>query len=91
LTPTEIFTKTVQHIGEYLEQDVSNLRPESELATLVPGLDSLKSFEMLLYLEDCFHVEFEETLLGRLKTLQDLIDYIAMKLESETGPASVAV
>jgi acyl carrier protein len=91
LTSNEIFTKTVQHIGEYLEHDVSNLRPESELATLVPGLDSLKSFEMLLYLEDCFNVEFEETLLSRLKVLQDLVDYIAARLESEKGSASIAV
>jgi acyl carrier protein len=92
LTPTELREKTVRHIGEYLEQDVSHLRPESQLATMVPGLDSLKSFEMMLYLEDCFQVQFDESLIPQLETLQDLVEYIATKLESATeGTASVAV
>jgi hypothetical protein len=42
---TELFRKTLQHIGEYLEQDVSYLTCASRLDTSVAGLDSIKLFE----------------------------------------------
>lgn len=51
----ELFGKTVQHIGEYLEQDVSHLTPASRLdASVRPAWTLLKLFEMPLYLEDRF-------------------------------------
>ena len=88
MTRTEIYTKVVQHIEEYLEQDLPELRPESRLATLAPGLDSLKTFEMFLYLEDCFHLSFDESLVERLLTLDDLVEHIATQLAGQAEGTS---
>ena len=72
-----LFERVVRHIGEYLEQDVSHLTPESRPATALAGLDSLKLFEMLLYLEDCFGVQFDDSVMEHMETLGQLVDYIA--------------
>lgn len=76
MEPSPLFTQVVQHIGEYLEEDVSHLRPESRVTTAVPGLDSIKLFEMTLYLEDRLGVEFDETVMENVDTMQDLVNYI---------------
>lgn len=72
-----LFERVVRHIGEYLEQDVSHLTPTSRPATALAGLDSLKLFEMLLYLEDCFGVQFDDSVMEHMETLGQLVDYIA--------------
>lgn len=72
----ECFEKVVQHIGEFLETDVSDLTPDSRLATSIEGLSSLKMAELLLYLEDCFGLEFDEAVMDKLDTMQDLVNYI---------------
>jgi acyl carrier protein len=77
----------VKHIGEYLEHDVPDLRPDSPLRSAVPGLDSLKVFEMLLYLEECFGVEFEENLLSRIQTAGDLADVIENRIAEKAQRA----
>ncbi|HYC88965.1 MAG TPA: acyl carrier protein [Thermoanaerobaculia bacterium] len=74
-----LFQDVVRYIGEYLEQDVSHLRPESRVATAIPGLDSIKLFEMTLYLEDRLGVEFDETVMEHIETMQDLVDYVATR------------
>jgi acyl carrier protein len=66
----------VQYIGEYLETDVSYLNAESRLATAVSGLDSLKLFEMMLYLEDRLGVEFDDSVMEHLETMSALLTYI---------------
>lgn len=71
--------QVLQRIGEYLETDVSHLTGDSRLATAVPGLDSMKLFEMVLYLEECFGVEFEDDVMGNLETLDDLAAYITSR------------
>jgi acyl carrier protein len=71
-----LFSRVVRHIGEYLEEDVSHLRPESRVSTAIPGLDSIKLFEMTLYLEDQLGVEFDESIMEHVDTMQDLIAYI---------------
>lgn len=72
-----LFERVVRHIGEYLETDVSHLTPSSSPATALAGLDSLKVFEMLLYLEDCFGVQFDDSVMENMETLGQLVDYIA--------------
>lgn len=76
MTTSSLFQQVVQHVGEYLETDVTHLRLDSRLASAVPGLDSLKLFEMILYLEDCFQIEFDESVVGSIDTMQDLVHYI---------------
>jgi acyl carrier protein len=90
LTRTEIYGRVVRHIEEYLERDLPDLRPESRLANLAPGLDSLKIFEMFLYLEDCFQLSFDESLVEQLGTLDDLVGYIAAQLAIQAEGAAPA-
>jgi acyl carrier protein len=71
-----LFQQVVRLIGEYLEADVSHLRPDSRVSTAIPGLDSMKLFEMTLYLEDRLGVEFEESVMEHIDTMQDLVGYI---------------
>lgn len=77
---TVLFERVVRHIGEYLETDVSHLTPESRPATALSGLDSLKLFEMLLYLEDSFGVEFDDSVMEHVETLGQLVDYIDQQI-----------
>ncbi|GAA1044299.1 phosphopantetheine-binding protein [Streptomyces murinus] len=72
----ELFTRIVGHIGEFVERDVSYLTPRSHVANSIEGMSSLKMIELLLYLEDCFGVDFDESVMEKLETLQDLEDYI---------------
>lgn len=81
-----LFQRVVQHVGEYLETDVTHLTPDSRPATAVPGLDSLKLFEMVLYLEDCFGFQVDDSVMDHLETFGDLVDYIGRQLPAE--PAS---
>ena len=71
-----LFKQVLHHVGEYLETDVSFLTRDSRLASSVPNLDSLKLLEMILYLEDCFQVNFDELVIERFETLGDLVEYI---------------
>ena len=73
----DLHTRVIGHIGEFLEADVSYLRPDSKISQSIPGVDSLKLFEMALYLEDCFGVEFEESVIVKLDTIEELSGYIA--------------
>ncbi|HEU5319723.1 MAG TPA: acyl carrier protein [Methylomirabilota bacterium] len=72
----ELLGQTTRHIGEFLEADVSHLTLESRLATSLQGLSSLKMFELVLYLEECFSIEFDEGVMDRIDTLRDLVHYI---------------
>lgn len=80
----DLFQQTVQYIGEYLETDVSHLRPDSRLAFAVPGLDSFKLFEMILYLEDRFDIEFDENVMEKIDTMQDFVNHIELLLSRKT-------
>jgi acyl carrier protein len=75
-----VFKQVVQHIGEYLETDVTHLRMDSRVASAIPGLDSFKLFEMILYLEDCFGIEFDESIMENIDTMEDLVNYITVLL-----------
>jgi acyl carrier protein len=79
----ELFQQMVVHIGEYLEQDASHLHPESPLRSAVAGLDSLKTLEMILYLEECFGVEFEDDLMTRIETMGELADHIETSMAAK--------
>ncbi|HEX6098141.1 MAG TPA: acyl carrier protein [Thermoanaerobaculia bacterium] len=81
---TDLFRQTVQYIGEYLETDVSHLRPDSRVAFAVPGLDSFKLFEMILFLEDRFDIEFDENVMEKIDTMQDFVSHIELLLSRKT-------
>jgi acyl carrier protein len=73
----QLVVQVVKLIGEFLEVDVSHLQPDSSLTTAVPGLDSLKLFELMLYLEDRLQVPFDDLAVQKLETIGQLVSYIA--------------
>lgn len=73
---SDLFKRVVKHIGEYFETDVTHLRMDSNVTSAIPGLDSFKLFELVLYLEDCFEIEFDESVMGNIDTIQELVAYI---------------
>ena len=83
MAASELFQRMVVHIGEYLERDASHLRPDSPLRSAVAGLDSLKTLEMILYLEECFGVELDEKLMERITTMGELAGYIEGSLSAK--------
>lgn len=89
MTQNALFQRVVEYIGEYLETDVSHLTLDSRPATALPGLDSLKVFEMFLYLEDRFGVEFDDTVMEHFETLGDLVRYIGEQLPAPAEAAAV--
>ena len=72
----ELFNTVVRHIGLFLETDVSHLRRDSHLARELNGLTSLKLFELVLYLEDTVGFEFDEKVVDRIDTIEQLLAYI---------------
>ena len=74
-----ILNRLKQHIGEFLERDVSNLTPETRFAKAFDNLESLKLFEMIVYLEECFNIEFDEMILDKIETIADLVTYVEEK------------
>lgn len=72
----ELFDRIVGHIGEFMERDVSHLTRQSHISNSIEGMSSLKMIELLLYLEDCFKVDFDESVTDKLETMQDLENYI---------------
>jgi acyl carrier protein len=71
-----LLDKTLQHIGEFLEQDVSHLTLDTRLDSAAPGMDSLKIFELMLYLEESFGVDFDESSMVDVATIGELIERI---------------
>ena len=76
MTENELFERVIKYVGEFLETDVSHLNMESRLVTALPGLDSMRMFEMFLYLEDCFGTEFDDSLIENLDSMGDLVQYV---------------
>jgi acyl carrier protein len=86
---TALSERVVRHIGEYLEADVSHLTLDSRPSAAIAGLDSLKLFEMFLYLEDCFGVEFDDSVMEHFETLGDLVGYIDRQLSTSREAKAV--
>ena len=62
----------VRRIGVYLEQDNIRIDPDGPMRDQLPGIDSLRLKELLLYLEDEYTIEFTPAVLERMETLRDL-------------------
>ncbi len=85
-----LLDKARHHIGEFLELDVSHLTFESRLDAAAPGLDSLKIFELMLYLEECFEVTFDQAAMPDIATIQELVDFIAAAPPATAAPATTS-
>jgi acyl carrier protein len=80
-----LLDKTLQHIGEFLEQDVSHLTLDTRLDSAAPGMDSLKIFELMLYLEESFGVDFDESSMADVATIGELIERIDAAVVAKVG------
>jgi len=66
----------IRRIRVYLERDDLQLNPDTSMQTELPGVDSLRLKELLLFLEDEYKIEFTPDILGKMQTLRDLSNAI---------------
>jgi len=59
--------------------DVSSLKEDDNLSAL--GLDSLDLVEVMLEIEEVFHIEFDSGEIEETKTLKDVLDLIQKKVQ----------
>lgn len=59
--------------------DISSLKEEDNLSAL--GLDSLDLVEVMLEIEEVFHIEFDSSEIEEAKTLKDVLDLIQKKVK----------
>lgn len=62
----------VRRIGVYLERDDIRLDPDAPMREQLPGIDSLRLKELLMYLEEEYTIEFTPAVLEKMETLRDL-------------------
>lgn len=74
----EIETKVKQIIHEQADISRDEIKLESTLEDL--DLDSLGQVELLLGLEETFEVDIPDEDVESLKTVKDVVDYIAKRL-----------
>jgi acyl carrier protein len=74
----EIETKVKQIIHEQADISKDEIKLESTLEDL--DLDSLGQVELLLGLEETFEVDIPDEDVESLKTVKDVVDYIAKRL-----------
>lgn len=59
--------------------DISSLKEDDNLSAL--GLDSLDLVEVMLEIEEVFHIEFDSGEIEETKTLKDVLDLIQKKVK----------
>lgn len=84
----DLFPELVQHLAEFFEADLSHVRRDSRVVTAIPGLDSLRLQEALIYLEDRFDVRFDDSVLDNLNTAQDFANHISNLRKARAAAAS---
>ena len=70
------FEKMRDIIVETLSCEPEDVKPESTLAEDL-GADSLASVELVMALEEATGINIEDADLPKLKTVQDIMDYLA--------------
>ena len=76
-SPEETYTKVTGIIAEKLNIDVNTIKPQATVQEL--GADSLDLVEIILKLEESFHIEIADEDIAHLNTVQDFVDYIQRK------------
>ena len=70
-----MFEKVQQMVADHLSISVDKVKPESDFITDLEA-DSLDIVEMLISLEDTFGIEFEDSEMVDIKTVQDVVNFI---------------
>jgi acyl carrier protein len=71
-------------LAEVSKQNISNIKLEDDLVREL-GLDSLAGLIMLAAVEKRFNVRFPDDRLDEYRTMQQLLDGIAMREEGESS------
>ena len=74
----EIFSKVVDVLVEQLGVEKENVKKDSEIMTDL-GADSLDVVDVVQVLEEEFNVKVPNTDIEKLKTVEDITNYIAEK------------
>jgi acyl carrier protein len=72
----EIQDKVTQLVSKQLNVDISSVKPESSFIDDL-GADSLDTVELVMALEEAFGIEIPDEEAENIKTIQNVVDYIA--------------
>jgi acyl carrier protein len=78
----------LQVIGESLglkEERMRALRPEDLTQEVFCG-DGMDLVELMMAIEEAYALEFPDSLLGRVRTLGDLFEYVTRQASAHAGP-----
>jgi acyl carrier protein len=74
----EVFTKVTGLIADHFELDQANIQGSMDLMADVDA-DSIDFVELVLEMEDEFDAEISDDEAANLKTVDDIVNYIASK------------
>lgn len=86
MPPDAITTRVLRLLSEELAVSPADLASEQRLIEDL-GLDSLKAVRVLAAVEEWFGVELISTDYLTVRTVADLVAFVARQLPSEGGPA----
>lgn len=75
----EIFPKIVPIIAEQLKIKPEEIKPDSKFIDDL-GADSLDAVEIVMGIEERFNVEIPDEEIDKIKTVKDIVDYLARKI-----------
>jgi len=70
-----VFETIQKMVAEHLSISVDKVKPESDFITDLEA-DSLDIVEMLIAMENTFDIEFEDSEMVDIKTVQDVVNFI---------------
>ena len=79
MTENDIYAKLTELVSE--KTKVGELKPETDLSDL--GLDSLDKADIMIQVEDIFHISFNEDEMAQFSTIQDFEKSIESKLNNQ--------
>jgi len=77
---SEILEKVRRMIAEKLGIDLDDVKEDANIIEDL-GADSLDLVDIVMYVEDTFGIRVEDEELEKIKTLKDIVDGIAKKME----------
>ncbi len=81
MTKTEIQDKIKRIVARQLELTVDKIQLQNTAESL--GADSLDKAEIMLDVEDEFGIEFPDSVLDQIKTVEELVQFVGERLMSE--------